>query len=110
MTEIEPWQVWWADFSPQRGREQDGVRPAIVIGSPLACELPNELATVLPCTTKDRGLPIHPAVDLGQPSFAMCDQMKSISVDRLLKPHPARLSEEDIRTIRNAIRQLIDVG
>lgn len=107
---LAPWQVWWADFSPQVGREQAGQRPAIVVGTPLACELPNQLAIVLPCTTTDRGLPFHPAVDLGRPSFAMCDQIKSVSVDRLVRAHPARLRQDEIETIRFVLNQMIDLG
>lgn len=105
-----PWQVWWTNFTPQAGREQAGTRPAIVIGSSFACELPNGLVLVVPCTTKDRGLPFHPRLDsLGEPSFAMCDQLKSISHDRLRKQHTARLTDGEITTIRFALRRMIDI-
>jgi PemK-like, MazF-like toxin of type II toxin-antitoxin system len=40
---ITPWQVWWADFDPQIGQEQTGRRPAIVVGTTLACSLPDRL-------------------------------------------------------------------
>jgi mRNA interferase MazF len=105
-----PWQVWWTDFDPQVGHEQAGLRPAIVVGTALACRLPNRLVIVVPCTTTNRGLPFHPGVSLGRSSFAMCDQVKSISVDRLTKHHPARLSAEEIDAVKFALRQMIDVG
>lgn len=106
---IVPWQVWWANFDPQVGREQAGERPAIVVGTTLACELPNQLALVVPCTTTDRGLPFHPAVkSLGQPSFAMCDQVKSISRERLVRRHAARLEADEVAAIKFALRQMID--
>jgi mRNA interferase MazF len=107
---VVPWQVWWTDFDPQVGHEQAGLRPAIIVGTALACRLPNRLVIVVPCTTTNRGLPFHPGVSLGRPSFAMCDQVKSISVARLTKPHPARLSAEEIDTVKFALRQMIDVG
>lgn len=108
---IAPWQVWWVDFNPQIGREQAGLRPAIVVGTALACQLPNQLAFVVPCTTTDRKLPLHPAVDsLGQPSFAMCDQLKSVSRQRLTRRHRARLPREEIDAIKFALRQMIDTG
>ncbi|GAA4416245.1 type II toxin-antitoxin system PemK/MazF family toxin [Actinokineospora soli] len=110
MTRPAPWQVWWVDFTPQVGREQAGLRPAVVVGSALACRLPNRLAIVVPCTTTDRGLPFHPAVNLnGRPGYAMCDQVKSISVERLVKPHKARLEEAEVDAIRFALRQMLDV-
>lgn len=109
MTPLSPWQVWWTNFNPQVGREQAGLRPAIVVGTALACQLPSRLAIVVPCTTTDRGLPFHPPVELDRASFAMCDQVKSISVDRLARPHRATLTDKEIDTIQFALRQMIDV-
>ena len=107
--EIAPWEVWWADFDPQVGREQAGLRPAIVVGTALACQLPNQLAFVVPCTTTDRQLPFHPRVtSLERPTFAMCDQLKSVSRERLRRRHSARLPPEDFEVIRFVMRQMID--
>lgn len=106
---IAPWDVWWTDFDPQVGREQAGLRPAIVVGTAFACQLPNDLAFVLPCTTTDRQLPFHPPVtSLGRASFAMCDQLKSISRKRLARRHRARLQPDEIDSIRFVLRQMID--
>lgn len=106
---VAPWQVWWADFDPQVGREQAGLRPAIVVGTSFACQLPNQLAIVVPCTTTDRGLPFHPQVaSLGKPTFALCDQVKSISRQRLRRRHPARLAAEEIEAVRFVLRQMLD--
>jgi len=107
--EIEPWQVWWVDFDPRVG-EQAGERPAIVVGTRLACTLPNDLAVVVPLTSTDRGLPIHPAVVLsGRTSYAMCDQIKSISRQRLRRPHRATLEPAEIDRIRFVLRRVIDI-
>lgn len=107
--EIEPWEVWWTDFDPQVGREQAGLRPAIVVGTRLACQIPNQLAFVVPCTTTDRGLPFHPPVtSLERRTFAMCDQVKSISRNRLMRRHRTSLRGEDIKSIQFVLRQMID--
>lgn len=106
---VEPWELWWADFDPQVGREQAGLRPAVVVGTAFACQLPNELAFVLPCTTVDRRLPFHPQVtSLEPPTFALCDQLTSISRTRLVRRHPARLVADDVDAIRFVLRQMID--
>lgn len=105
-----PWQVWWTDFSPQVGREQAGERPAVIVGSPLACQLPNGLVIVVPCTSTDRGLPYQPPIELnGRRGFAMCDQVKSISIDRLVRPHRGHLDKSEIAAIQFALQQMIDI-
>lgn len=107
---IEPWQVWWVDFDPQVGQEQKGIRPAIVVGSRLSCDLPNRLVTLVPCTTTDRGLPVHPRLDLGgKPGVAMCDQMRATSVARLIRLHASQPTDAEIDAIRFTLRQLIDL-
>ena len=108
--QVAPWQVWWVDFNPQLGREQAGRRPAIVVGSPLACTLPNGLVIVVPMTTRDRGLPFHPAVRLGDTTgFAMTDQIKSISTERLKKPHADQMVQADIQAVKFALRRMLDL-
>lgn len=107
---VAPWQVWWVDFDPQRGREQAGQRPAVVVGTAFACELPNDLVFVVPCTTTNRELPFQPELtSLGKPSYAMCDQLKSISRQRLVRQHSGRLSTEEIDGIRFVLRRMIEV-
>lgn len=108
--QLRPWQVWWADFDPQVGHEQAGNRPAVVISTAFECALPNGLTIVVPCTTTNRGLPYQPQLaSLNQPTFAMCNHLKSISRDRLRRPHRVRLSTEEIDTIKFALRGLIDI-
>ena len=41
-------------------------------------------------------------VELEQPSFAMCDQVKPISVNRLVKQHSATLRAAEIEAIKFA--------
>ena len=107
--QVQPWQVWWADLDPQVGREQAGRRPVIVVGSPLACTLPNDLAIIVPCTTTDRRLPFQPQIDLGgRACFAMCDQVEALSVDRLVDRHRVALLPEQHRaTVRRAVRAML---
>ena len=108
---VEPWQVWWTDLDPQVGREQAGRRPAIVVGTGFACSLPNGLVLVVPCTTRDRGLPIHPEVTgLGRASFALCDQLETISRQRLVSRHRGVLDPASIAAVRFVLRRTVDVG
>ena len=93
------------------GRERAGLRPAIVVGTAFACQLTNQLVFVVPCTTTDRKLPFHPAItSIERPSFAMCDQLKSISRQRLTRRHSTRLPANEIDAIKFVLRQLIDTS
>jgi mRNA interferase MazF len=107
--DVAPWQAWWVDFDPQVGREQAGLRPAIVVGTTFACQLPNDLVFLVPCTTTDRGLPFQPRVTLfKRPTFALCDQLKSVSRERLRRAIPEHLPIGDIAIIKFVLRQMVD--
>jgi mRNA interferase MazF len=106
VTQIAPWQVWQVRFDPQVGSEQAGTRPAVVIGSPLMCDLMRRLALVVPCTTRDRGLAWQPALMLAEPSFVMCEHVKSISRDRLVRRLPFPVPEDARRAIGQAVGAL----
>lgn len=78
----------WAEVDPVRGREQAGRRPALVIASDLYLEQADTLAIIVPVTTNNRGWPNHvllqgPGLELDQPSFAMTEQPRTVTRDRL---------------------------
>ena len=78
----------WAELDPVRGREQAGSRPALVIASDLNLEQADTLAIIVPATTNNRGWPNHvllkgPGLALDQPSFAMTEQSRTVTRDRL---------------------------
>lgn len=80
--------VVWADLDPVRGREQAERRPVLVIASDLYLEQADTLAIIVPATTKDRGWPNHvlltgPDLILGEPTFAMTEQPRTITRERL---------------------------
>jgi len=81
-------EIWWADFSPTRGHEQRGHRPALVVSDTRFNESAAGLVLLCPLTTTERpGVPWHIEVgdDAGLPerSFVMCEQVRSASRQRL---------------------------
>ncbi len=79
----------WTEPDPVRGRERAGRRPALVIASDLYLEQADTLAIIVPVTTNNRGWPSHvlltgPGLALDQPSFAMTEQPRTVTRDRLL--------------------------
>jgi mRNA interferase MazF len=68
-----------ADFTPQSGHEQKGLRPALVISANPFNELTG-LVIVCPLTSAERKFPLHVAV-VDNPDvhgFVMVEQVKSI--------------------------------
>jgi mRNA interferase MazF len=90
---LAPWQIWVVDFGIPIGREQGGVRPAIVVGSSTHCAFPIDLALVLPLTTRDRGLRHHVRIasessGLHHPSWARTEEIRTVSTTRFVQLAP----------------------
>ncbi len=115
MSRVRPWQVWLVDFGQPRGSEQGGVRPAVVVASPLHCRFPIEMSLVMPLTTRDRGLPHHvaitsPSSGLNQPSWARIEDITTISTARLTSKNAlGHLDDAEIGSVRHWLRRMIDL-
>lgn len=87
--ELRRGAVVWAELDPVRGREQAGRRPALVVASDAYLRQADTLAIVVPATTTDRGWPNHVLLRgvesaLSQPTFAMTEQPRTLTRDRLV--------------------------
>ena len=92
--------LWLLDFGQPIGREQGGRRPALVVSGDALNRQPSRLVTVLPVTTRARGVPAHIPLDptstgLDRPSYALTDQHRVVSHQRLER----RLGTVDPRTM-----------
>jgi mRNA interferase MazF len=108
-------EIWLLDWSPSRGSEQAGFRPALVVqtnsanGNPA---YPNTI--VLALSTKGKPVPFHVAVSpnpqngLTEASFIKCEQVLTVSKDRLLR----KLGEVDQHctyAIDRALRLVLEI-
>jgi mRNA interferase MazF len=83
-------QIWLVDWSPGRGSEQLGKRPALVIQTDAANSNPRYPNTIV-VTLSTKGLPVatHIPVDpdasngLREKSWVKCEQILTISKQRL---------------------------
>lgn len=106
-------EVWLVDFGDPIGREQSGHRPAIVVSADRLNESRAGVVIVVPATTTHRGLPSHIEIEpdgsgLDEVSYAKCEDVKSISEQRLI----ARLgtvTEPVTFDISRALRFLLDI-
>jgi mRNA interferase MazF len=83
-------EVWLADFNPTKGREQAGVRPCLVFSVDPFNHGPLELVIAIPITSARRGWPTHvkvapPEGGLKNVSYIKCEDIRSMSSDRLIK-------------------------
>ena len=114
MRTVRRGEVWLADLEPARGREQSGDRPILIVSANLFNQGRGGLVVAVPFTTRDRGLPIHvevrpPDGGLRDVSFAMCEQVRSLAVERL-GPHPVgRVSAAVLDSVENRLRLLLDL-
>ncbi len=90
MTAAHQGEVWLTDLDPVLGHEQAGRRPALVVSVDQLGTGRSELAIVVPLTRTDSGQRLHVQLDpptggLRAPSFAMPEQLRSISRHRLVE-------------------------
>lgn len=97
-------EVWWVDLDPTRGREQRGRRPAVVVSVDPLNHGPAELVIVVPFTTKDKGIPFH--VRTMDHGYAKCEDVRSVSVERLLS-RKGRTASGEIAQIQDRLRLLL---
>jgi len=81
-------EIWRVNFDPVRGHEQGGQRPALVISVDPFNQGPADLVIVAPITSVPKGIPSHiwvnpPEGGLVRPSFIKCEDIRSISKQRL---------------------------
>jgi mRNA interferase MazF len=79
-------QIWSVTLDPTVANEQRGTRPYVVVSVDRFNALPIGQAIVVPLTTRERRFPHHiPVTDDGgvnRPSWAMCEAVRSVSVER----------------------------
>ncbi|MGO9029274.1 MAG: type II toxin-antitoxin system PemK/MazF family toxin [Acidimicrobiales bacterium] len=82
-------EVWLIDFGDPVGREQAGLRPAVVVSADALNESQAGVVIVIPTTTRRRALPSHVEIEPGasgldEISYAKCEDVKSVSEQRLI--------------------------
>ena len=80
MTELpERGDLVWMEFSPQRGHEQAGRRPAVVL-TPRSFHERSAMMVVCPITSRERGWPTEVRLPPGSPvsGVVLIDQIRSL--------------------------------
>jgi mRNA interferase MazF len=108
-------EIWLCDLGATRGHEQGGQRPALVLSDDAFNSGLSGLVMVIPLTSrihKSKSIPAHVRVDppeggLKTPSAILCDQLRTISKDRLGTTSWGAVSSTTLDEVERAIRMLL---
>ncbi len=107
-------EIWTVNLNPIRGREQAGYRPALIISVDIFNHGPADLVIALPITSKDKGIPLHVPIDtpetgLSKKSFIKCEDIRSISKERLLK-YVGSLDHKTLSAVEDKLKILLQLS
>src|SRR5271156_3406260 len=108
---LGPGDVVWAQPDIAIGREQAGRRPALVVAGAGYLETVDTRVVVVPITSVDRGWPNHVEVvgaELGQPSWAMSEQIRTISRERVVG-RAGRADDPTLAAVRGWLADFLDL-
>jgi mRNA interferase MazF len=100
-----------ADLGTGRGREQSGIRPVLVVSEDGFNRSGAELVIVVPMTSRPKRVRTHvpvspPEGGLAVPSFVKCEDVRSLSIDRLIRPM-GTLSIATMAMVEDRLRLLL---
>ena len=99
--------IVWVDFSPRRGREQSGLRPALII-SPIFYNKRAGLALACPITSKVKKYDYEVLISEGEVKGAiLCDQIRAIDLEERINKFSGKASAEIISLVQEKIKTLI---
>jgi len=106
-------ELWMVDLDPTIGREQAKKRPCLIFSTNLFNRCPAELSIVIPLTSKDKKNPLHITIPptgngLSVKSFALCEQIRSVSHNRFDK-FLGIVREEIMHEIEYVVKTLLDL-
>jgi mRNA interferase MazF len=103
--------IVWLSLNPQRGREQAGRRPFLIL-SPREYNTRTSLAVGVPITSKAKGYPFEVIVRAGGSitGVALADQVKSLDWRARLADFAAQASPATLRSVRRLLATLLAIA
>jgi mRNA interferase MazF len=105
--------VWEVDLNPTLGREQAGIRPALIVSDNSLNSSQRDLVVVVPIAGTNRGFPTHIPVNpreggLTKPSVIMTEHVRSISKARLIR-RLGVVSGGTMNQVKQTLRIVLDL-
>ncbi len=110
MAQILRGEIYWADLSPARGREQEGKRPVLIISHDVFNERSGTvIALALTSRPQRVGLPLAIKIEnaiLPKPSWVKISQIRTITTERLGK-RLGRINPEELVQVVEGLFELV---
>ena len=91
-----------ASGEPVVGSEQGGCRPAVIISNDIGNKCATIVEVVYLTTQGKKRMPTHARVNALEPSVALCEQIQTISKERLAE-RIGRVTKEEEKEINKAL-------
>ena len=106
--------VWLVNLDPTVGREQAKCRPCLVMSPELFNQGPAELVVIVPITSTFRQISWFIQIDppeggLIKRSYIMCNQIRTVSIDRFQGNRLGSLYSKTMHHIENRLRILLNL-
>ncbi len=107
-------QVWDLDLEPVLGHQLGRMRPALIVSVDQFNQGPSGLVIVVPVTTKDKRIRSQVAIEAGEGGlkargFAMCEAVRSISLERLIRRRGAAVSPNTMKKVAYCLQVLLGI-
>jgi mRNA interferase MazF len=104
-------EIWDVALDPVLGHEQGGRRPALVVSVDQFNQGSSGLVIVVPITSKDKNIRSRVAIEAGEGgcktrSFAMCEAVRSISLERLTRRR-GMVADQTMQKVQFCLRILL---
>jgi mRNA interferase MazF len=108
-------EIWLVDLASGRGHEQSGQRPALIVSDDAFNTGLSGLIMVVPLTSKtqkSKNIPAHLSINppeggLKVSSVILCDQLRTISKDRLGKQPWGNVTPATMAQVEDILRNLL---
>jgi mRNA interferase MazF len=102
--------IVWLSFSPQKGHEQSGLRPALTI-SPIEYNKKTNLAIFCPITSKKKGYPFEVLIKTKKKigGVVLSDQIKSLDWNARKSKFITTASKQELHQVLEHINILLEI-
>jgi mRNA interferase MazF len=100
----------WLDFDPQAGREQAGLRPAVILSSKYF-NLRSSVAFVCPISSKVKGYQFQVVLPPGLPvhGAVLCEHMRSLDWRVRKAAYLGRMPDDVLLQVRGVVRTIAGI-